>query len=336
MTLLTGRPKTRPAARLGVLVAMGALAVSACGGVKTTTGSEDYPSGDVQMTVGADAGGSTDLISRAVSKGLSKELGVSFPVVNKPGANGTLNASELMTKPADGSHIAVQNASLFAITPLAVSEDEVTNIEDFDVLYGISRDDYVLVASKESGFTSIDDLAAAKRTINFSTTGVGTGSQLSSVLVFKTAGIEARAIPFDGGAPALTALLGGQVDVSTMQVGEAIENIEAGKVVPLTVFSEERIPQMPDVPTAREQGVDVSVSQYRFLTAPKGTPEAVKKVLIDALKATFKTKAYEEFNKHNALNRMEIPGDKVVAQLKEDKERYAKLVKEYDIDLTKS
>lgn len=84
-------------------------------------------------------------------------------------------------------------------------------------------------------------------------------------------------MPFDGGAPALTAVLGGQVDAACMQVGEAIENIESGKLTPLTVFGPERAVNLPDVPSAQEQGgLDVEVAQYRFMTVPVGTPDDVK------------------------------------------------------------
>ena len=133
-------------------------------GYRDTTGGDDggdYPSGTVEMLVGADPGGSSDLISRAVSKGLSDELGTSFPVINKPGSNGALAAAELAKAEPDGSTIAIQNASLFAITPLAVAEDEVTNIDDFDVIQGVSRDDYVMVANPDGGIASVDDLKAA-------------------------------------------------------------------------------------------------------------------------------------------------------------------------------
>ena len=99
------------------------LALTACGGVETSTGGGgggDYPSGTVEMYVGASAGGSSDLISRAMSKGLSDNLGASFPVINREGANGALAAAEVAKAKPDGSMIAIQNASLFAITPLAV------------------------------------------------------------------------------------------------------------------------------------------------------------------------------------------------------------------------
>ena len=140
-------------------------------------------------------------------------------------------------------------------------------------------------------------------------------------------------MPFDGGAPALTAVLGDQVDTACLQVGEAIENIESGKIVPLTVFGPERVEYLPDVPTAQEQGLDVEVAQYRFMTVPKGTPQDVKDTIAEAMQATFETEEYQAFNEQNSLTPMEISGDEVVAQLEEDKERYADLVEEYGINL---
>jgi tripartite-type tricarboxylate transporter receptor subunit TctC len=321
------------------LAAMGAasLALTACGGVESSTGgggddSSDYPSKTVEMYVGASAGGSSDLISRAVSKGLSDELGASFPVINREGANGALAAQEVASAEPDGYTIAIQNASLFAITPLAVAKDEVTSIDDFDVVYGVSRDDYVMVTNPD-GYADLDAVKAATKKVTYGTTGVGTGSQLSCALLLGSADVQGEAVPFDGGAPALTAVLGGQVDTACLQVGEAIENIESGKLVPLTVFGSERVEYLPDVPTAQEQGLDVEVAQYRFMTVPKGTPDDVKDTLVEGMKATFETEEYKSFNEKNSLTPMEIPGDEVVDQLDEDKQRYADLVEQYNINL---
>ena len=324
-------------ARLGGLLSAAALILTGCGGVETSTGGgdggDDYPSGTVEMYVGASAGGSSDLISRAVSKGLSDELGVSFPVVNREGANGALAAAEVASAKPDGSTIAIQNASLFAITPLAVSESEATSIDDFEVIQGVSRDDYVLVTNPKSGYKSLDDLGKATDPVKFATTGVGTGSQLSLALLFSEKKIDSTPVPFDGGAPALTALLGNQVDVAALQVGEAIENIKSGKLLPLTVFGPERVEYLPDVPTAQEQGVDIDVAQYRFMTVPKGTPDDVKETIVDAMKKVFKTEEYKKFNEQNSLTPMEIPGDEVEAQLEKDSKRFSDLVDEYGIDL---
>jgi tripartite-type tricarboxylate transporter receptor subunit TctC len=323
--------------RLALVVGAAALALTACDGVSTSTGggggeTEEYPSGTVEMLVGASAGGSSDLISRAVSQGLADSLGGTFPVINREGANGAIAAAEVASAEPDGSTIAIQNASLFAITPLAVGEDEVTSIDDFDVVHGISRDDYVMVTSGGT-YADLDAVKAATETVTYGTTGVGTGAQVSCALLLGSAGVEGEAVPFDGGAPALTAVLGGQVDTACLQVGEAVENIESGKLVPLTVFSPERIAYLPDVPTAQEQGLDVEVAQYRFLTVPKGTPDDVKDRLVEGLQATFESEDYQSFNEQNSLTPMEIPGDEVVAQLEEDKQRYADLVEEYGIDM---
>jgi tripartite-type tricarboxylate transporter receptor subunit TctC len=312
------------------------LVLTGCGGVQTSTGGGsggDYPSGTVEMYVGASAGGSSDLISRAVSKGLGDELGASFPVINREGANGALAAAEVSGAEPDGKVIAIQNASLFTITPLAVAPDEVTNIDDFDVVQGVSRDDYVLVTSPASGYRNLDDVKKATRVVRYGTTGVGTGAQLSAALLFKTSNVNAQAVPFDGGAPALAAVLGNQVDVASIQVGEAIENIQSGKLTALAVFGPERIKYLPDVPTAKERGLDVEVTQYRFMTVPKGTPQDVRDKLAEGMKATFKTQGYRDFNEQNSLTPMELSGDEVLARLREDRQRYAELVKQYGINL---
>lgn len=333
MAIAAARLRTRTAF---AAAAAAALALTACGGVQTSTGGgsgDGWPSGTVEMYVGASAGGSSDLISRAVSKGLSDDLGGTFPVINREGANGALAAAEVANAPADGSTIAIQNASLFTITPLAVSPDEVTDIDDFDVVYGISRDDYVLVTSPASGFKTIEDMRNADRTVRYGTTGVGTGAQLSAALLFKSGNVASQAVPFDGGAPALAAVLGNQVEVASIQVGEAIENIQSGKLLPLAVFGPDRISYLPDVPTAKEQGLDVEVTQYRFMTVPKGTPQDVKDKLVEGLKATFGTEDYRKFNEQNSLTPMEIPGEDVLTQLNADKQRYADLVDQYQISL---
>ena len=327
----------RPRVRAGLAAAaVAGLLLTACGGVETSTGGGNggnYPSGTVEMYVGASPGGSSDLISRAMSKGLSDDLGATFPVINREGANGALAAAEVAKAEPNGSVISIQNASLFAITPLAVSADEVTKIDDFDIVSGVSRDDYVLVTNPASGYRTLQDLENATRTVRYGTTGVGTGAQLAASLLFKTADVDSQAVPFDGGAPALAALLGNQIDVASLQVGEAIENIKSGKLVPLTVFGPERIEFLPAVPTAKEQGLDVEVAQYRFMTVPKGTPQDIQDKIAEGMKATFKTEGYKAFNEQNSLTAMELPGGEVLAQLQSDQKRYAELVKQYGINL---
>lgn len=320
---------------LGATSAMTLLALTACGNVAGgSTDSSKFPSGPISVTVGQAAGGSTDLIARAVAEGASKTLGTPMPVVNKPGANGALATKEVAGKPADGQNLLLVTASLVTITPLAVTAEEAVNIDDLDIITGLSQDDYVLVASTQSGFKSIKDVTGAGRNITFGTTGVGTGSQLAQTVLFKQANVQGTDVPFDSGKPALTAVLGNQVELATIQLGEAMPQIQAGKVAPLLVFSEERNTFLPDVPTAKESGYDVPVAQYRAVAAPKGTSQVAKDKLLAAFKETFKSEAYQEFNKKNMLTPKEISGDEVVTQWKEYAAKYKSLVEKYDISLS--
>ncbi|MGR6964532.1 Bug family tripartite tricarboxylate transporter substrate binding protein [Geodermatophilus sp. URMC 61] len=312
-----------------------ALSLAACGG-NVGGGSSDaaeYPDGPVTILVGADPGGSTDLIARAAAEGMSDDLGVAVTVENRPGANGALSLEELAGEEPNGQTLAIFNGSLAYITPFAVSEDEAVSIEDYEVVRGLSLDDYVLVTAPDSGFTTVEDLANAGRPITFGTTGVGTGSQLSQELLFNQAGIEATSVPFDGGAPTLTAVLGGQVDVGSIQLGEAIEQIEAGELTPIVTFAEERPSYLPDTPTAIEAGYDAPVQQSRALVAPQGTPAEVVDRLNQALDATFATEAYQQFNEDNQLTAWEVDGAQVTEEYTSNLEKYRALIEQYGINL---
>ncbi|MFI6426460.1 tripartite tricarboxylate transporter substrate binding protein [Promicromonospora sp. NPDC050880] len=328
------RPRARRAA-LGVTAAIAALTLAACGG-NVGGGNDagaDFPSGPVTITVGQEAGGSTDLIARAVAEGMAEDLGVAVPVVNRDGANGALATEEVAAKPADGYELVLLNASLITITPLAVSEDEAVSLDDLEVLKGLSQDDYVLLASKESGFETLEDLKGASGEIKYGTTGVGTGSQLAQAALFKQAEIDGTAVPFDSGSPALTAVVGDQVQVATVQLGEAKPQIDAGNVVPLLAFSAERNQFLPDVPTAVEEGYDVPVSQFRAVAAPKGLPEDVKARLVEAIDAAVASDTYTSFNENNLLTPHEISGEEVTTEWTDLAGKYKALTEEYDISL---
>ncbi|HEX2072828.1 MAG TPA: tripartite tricarboxylate transporter substrate binding protein [Geodermatophilus sp.] len=326
--------------RRGLTVGVGlltALSLTACGGNLGGGGSADaaesFPDGPITLLVGQDAGGSTDLIARALADTVSEELGVPVTVENRPGANGAVAAQELAGAEPDGQTLMTFVGSLAYITPLAVSEDEAVDINDYEVVTGISRDDYVLVTNPGTGFTTVEDLVNAGRPITFGTTGVGTGSQLSQELLFAQAGVDATAVPFDGGSPTLTAVLGGQVDVGSVQLGEAFEQIEAGELVPLVTFAEERPSYLPDTPTAVEAGYDVPVQQSRAIAAPEGTPQEVLDRLQEAFQVAFATEEYQQFNQDRLLTPHEIDGEELKAEWTENLEKYRAKVEEHDIAL---
>lgn len=323
---------------LSAAAATALLSLTACGGNVGggSTDSSKFPTKAINLTVGQAAGGSTDLIARGVAEGMSKDLGQPMPVVNKPGANGALATKEVASQPADGYNLVLLNASLITITPLAVSANEKVTLDNLDVIKGLSQDDYVMVASVKSGIKTMDDVKAKSGKLTYGTTGVGTGSQLAQAVLFAQAKIEGTVVPFDSGSPALTAVMGDQVQLATIQLGEAKPQIDAGKVVPVVVFAKERNKFLPDVPTAIESGYDVPVAQYRAIAAPKGLPQDVKDKLVKAVDAAVASDSYKKFNESNMLTPKEISGDEVVKEWTELATKYEELTKKYNISLAAS
>jgi tripartite-type tricarboxylate transporter receptor subunit TctC len=313
-----------------------ALTLTACGSNLggSGDGGANFPAGNaITIFVGQDPGGSTDLIARALAEGAKDDLGVAITVENKPGANGALAARELAGKNPDGHTLMVFNGSLAYITPLAVSTDNAIDIANYEIVTGVSQDDYVLVSAKSSGLNTVEDLKNAGRPIKYGTTGVGTGSQLSQVLLFAQSRIPGTAVPFDGGSPTLTAVLGGQVDVGSIQLGEAIEQIQAGKLTPIVTFAEKRPSYLPDTPTAVEAGYDVPVQQSRAVFAPKGTPKETIDRLAAAFQKAFASEAYQKFNKDNQLTPNEVGGEELRKQWTSSLDQYRRVVEEHDINL---
>ncbi|SNT38260.1 Tripartite-type tricarboxylate transporter, receptor component TctC [Asanoa hainanensis] len=321
---------------LGVSIAV-VFALSACGGNlddNPTEAGSTFPERAVTVLVGQDAGGSTDLIARALADPAAADLKQSVTVLNKAGANGGLAAKELAGAKADGYSLMVFNGSLAYITPLAVAPGEAVDINNYEVVTGISQDDYVLVASPKTGFKTMQDIVAAKRSIKYATTGVGTGSQLSQELLFAQAGVDATAVPFNGGSPALTAVLGGQVDVASVQLGEAQAQVKAGKVTPIVTFASQRPTYLPDTPTAKESGYDALVQQSRAIVAPKGTPQDVLDRLRAAFQKSFAEQGYQDFNSQRMLTPNEVDGATLLKQWNESLTTYKGLVEKYKIDLS--
>ncbi|MDS2172770.1 tripartite tricarboxylate transporter substrate binding protein [Nesterenkonia sp. CL21] len=329
----TSAPARRSVAAAAVVAGLG-LSLSACGGVTDGTGDSDgFPEESITLTVGQDAGGSTDLIARAVANGAQDAFGVAMPVENQPGANGAIATQQVANQDPNGYDLVLLNASLITITSLIASEDEQVSLDELDVVMGLSRDDYVMVAHADTGYETLDDIAADSGNLSYGTAGVGTGSQLAQLLMFGEADIDGNEVPFDGGGPALTAVMGGQVDVATVQVAEAMPQIEAGTVNPIVVFSDERLEFLPDTPTAAEEGHEIPVAQYRAVALPAGASDEIRTTLEDGFREIVATEEYQQFNEDNYLTPVEISGDEVEEQWNELAETYRQLVEDNDIDL---
>jgi tripartite-type tricarboxylate transporter receptor subunit TctC len=317
---------------LAALAAVSVLPVAACGGVKGggDDAGSDYPTRAVNFTVPFAAGGSGDLISRAVAKAAEKPLGQSIVIANKPGANGAVGGKEVLASSPDGYNIALAVKSLFAITPLVVKDPTAIQPDKMEIVTTLVQEDYVLVVNAQSPYQTVEDLVKAP-SVKYATAGVGTGGQLSQALLFKGAGTKATDVPFDGGAPAVTALLGKQVDAMSGSLAETMEQIKAGKLRPLAIFSTERSEFLPEVPTAKEKGYDVVVDQRRFIIAPAGLPEAVSTKLEQSFAEARKDPAYETFLKDNYMARWEVSDQEARQHLTDSAAQFASLTQKFGL-----
>jgi tripartite-type tricarboxylate transporter receptor subunit TctC len=319
---------------LTAIAALSLLPAAACGGVKggKDADSSDYPTRAITFTVPFAAGGSSDLISRAIARAAEKPLGKSVVITNKPGANGAVGGKEVLASQPDGYNLALAVKSLFTITPLAVKDPSAIQPDKMEIISTLTQEDYVLVVNASSPYKSLEDLLKAP-SVKYGTAGVGTGGQLSQALLFNSAKVKATDVPFDGGAPAVTALLGKQVDAVSGALAETMEQIKAGKLRPLAIFSAERSEFLPDVPTAKEKGHDVVVDQRRFIIVPPGLPAAVSTKLKDSFAEARKDPAYDKFLKDNYIERWEVSDPDARQHLKDDASRYSSLVQKFGLKL---
>ncbi|MFG2007426.1 Bug family tripartite tricarboxylate transporter substrate binding protein [Spirillospora sp. NPDC048911] len=328
---------SRRRAGTALLAGAATLALSACSvqGGSSGGGSGDYPSRAVEFTVPSDPGGSTDLITRALAKSIEKPLGQKGVVVNKPGANGKIAGKDVFSSKPDGYRVAVMPQSLFAIGPLVVKDPGAIKLEDMTFVKGLTVEDYVMVVPADSKYKTVKDILAAGK-VRYGTSGAGTGNQLAQALLFGKAKVNATAIPFDGGGPQLTAVLGHKVDVGTVHVAEAYKQIEAGKLRPLVAFSAKRLEALPNVPTATESGYDIVVDQRRFVAAPAALPTDVRDKLVAAIDKAVASPEYTQLLKQNYIGRWDVNGDQVSQQLTKSRDNFTNLTRTLGINLSGS
>jgi tripartite-type tricarboxylate transporter receptor subunit TctC len=312
--------------------------VAACGVENGSGGGSggddaDYPSKPVELTAPSSAGGSTDLISRAIAKSAEKPFGQSVVVVNKDGANGAVGGKEVLSSPPDGYKMVLLPQSLFAITPLVEEDSDAIDLAEMSYVAAVSIEDYVLSVPASSPVKSLDDLIE-KGTVKFGTTGAGTGSQLAQALLFAAAKVKARDVPFDGGSELITALLGEQVDVGANQIAEAAPQIKSGKLRAIAVFSAERLESMPDVKTATELGYDIVVNQRRWIAAPQNVPAAVLDKMRKSIAAAKDDPEFAKFLEDNYVSRWDVEPDQVKAEVEAAKQQASDLSERFGVKLS--
>lgn len=285
-----------------------------------------WPDRPIELIVGFAPGGGTDLTARTLAKYLEQDLGQTVTVINKPGASGAIGLAYVGRAKPDGYTLAMTNMP--GLVSLPIERKAGFTLDSFTYLANLVRDPSAFSVKLDSPYTSMKDLIAEAgkeaEGISYGSTGVGTDDHLALVLFEQATGVQLNHVPFNGAGPLRNALLGGHTDVGGMNLGEAMPyNGEVVRI--LGQASEKRSPLAPDVPTFKEQGIDLVFASERGVVAPKGLPEEVSARLREALK---KVAAEPEFQQHMQQQFTEmdyLDGDAWFARLKESDERFRKL-----------
>ncbi|WP_431273936.1 Bug family tripartite tricarboxylate transporter substrate binding protein [Variovorax ureilyticus] len=259
------------------LLAACAVALTAAAGAHA----QDWPQKTVSIIVPFPAGGSTDMVARAISPKLGEKLGQSFIVDNKAGATGTIGATQVKRSPADGYTFLVTSLGPLVIAPHLIKGLQYDALKDFDLITVAVQAPNVLVVPAGSPHKSVADVIANLKAnpgkMSFASSGNGSSDHLTAELFWQQTGTHGLHVPYKGGAPAITDLLGGQVDASFQNVNAVVQYIKGGKLKALAVTGDKRSPVLPDVPTIAEAGVkNVDVYSWQAIVAPKGLPAAVR------------------------------------------------------------
>jgi tripartite-type tricarboxylate transporter receptor subunit TctC len=248
---------------------------------------QDYPTKPISVVVPHPAGGTSDILARTMGAELTKELKQQVIVENKAGANGVIAAQSVARAKPDGYTLLLATASTHAINPTLYKKIPYDAIKNFAPVVLFATVPNVLVVApqvKANTVTELNDYVRSKGgKANMGSAGSGTPGHLAGEMYKDAAKLEFAHIPYKGGAPALTDLLGGQIDFLFTTIPAVLPQIKAGKLRALAVTSPERTPALPDVPTMRESGLkDFSAVSWHGLVAPAGTPKNVVDVLYKA------------------------------------------------------
>lgn len=257
----------------------------------------DYPNRTIELIVPAAPGGGTDILTRAFGTFAQKYLNHgSFAVINKPGASGGIGMAEVRNAKPDGYKIGMLIAEL-SILP-ALKRLNFTS-DDFAPIAQLNYDPAAITVRGDSKWKTIEDFIADAKTapgkIAMGDSGNGSIWHLASAAFGEKIGTTFTQVNFPGAAPAVVALLGGHVDAVAVSPGEVSQHVSSGTLRTLVVMNDKRLPDLfANVPTLKENGIDLSTGAWRGLGAPKGTPQPIIDVLAELARKVSDDQAFKD------------------------------------------
>jgi tripartite-type tricarboxylate transporter receptor subunit TctC len=251
-----------------------------------------WPTKPITLVVPFAAGGPTDVVARTLGASMSKTLGQTVVVENKLGAGGTVAATYVAKAAPDGYTFFIHHNGM-ATSPALYRKLSFDPMNDFEFVSQAVEVPMTLLARKDFPANNLQELTAYLKAnrdkVNLATAGLGAVSQLCGMMFQRAIGVSLTEVPFQGTAPAMNALLGGQVDLLCDQTTQTIPQIKAGNVKFYGVTTRNRIKVLPTAPTLNEQGLkDFEVVVWHGIYAPKGTPRAVVDRMNVAVRAALK------------------------------------------------
>ncbi len=269
---------------------------------------DTFPSRPIQMIVPFPPGGVADITGRPTAHVMGKLLKQSVVVQNRPGAGGSVGAAQAARSTPDGYTIlmALSSISVLPVADRLQGRAPAYELDQFAPIALISADPTVLVVREDGPYKTLKDLVDAAKarpgTINYGSSGVYGTLHVAMEIFAGAAGIKLFHIPYQGGGPAVAALLGGQIDALASGPSAAIGQIKAGKMRALAVWGDKRLASLPDVPSMKELGYDATFYIWSGLFAPAATPQPIMTVLRDATRRTVEDPEFKE-----AMAKVETP-----------------------------
>lgn len=263
------------------------LALAALVSVPASAQVGDYPNKPVRVLVGFAPGGAVDIAGRLMAAELQKALGKSFVVENKPGVGGMLALQEGARAPADGYTIMVGSAGPLTVSPALFREQKFEPLKALDAVILYLYTPGTVVVRKDLKANNLNELVALSKggnMLNMASAGSGSVLHLMGEYFQEKAGVKWEHIPYKGSSPALADMAAGRVDVMLDVLPSSAPLVKGGQIRALAVTSKQRNPQLPDVPTAAEQGFqNLELGSWMGIMVPKGTPPAIIEKLNKAL-----------------------------------------------------
>ena len=296
-----------------------------------------YPERIVKIVVPFAPGGGTDSVARTLAQEMAKDLGQSVIIENKPGAGTIIGTQAVATSEPDGYTLLMETFAN-AVNPSLNSKLPYDPHKDFAPVALVARSFNIVVVNATSPYRSIADLIAAAKAepdkLSYGTYGTGTSAHLAGELFKSLAKVNLTTVPYKGAAPAITDLLGGQIQVMFTTVASAASLIAGGQLRALAVTSAERSPAFPDVPTVAEAGVPgYSAESWYGLVAPAKTPPAIIDRLNRSAAAAVKSEAFNKLGVNEGLVMVASPPGELDRYVRGEEERWRKVIQDAGIKI---